>query len=145
MATTANFALVVNGVPTICIDVLRYLREHPDADVSSISRVVVGGSATPRSLMQELRDEYDIPRPIMHDSVGGHTVDARWRDQRLIAELDGWMFHNTEFDYENDRQRDADNLEAQHATIRITRRRMKREPAKVARQLKSILATRGAA
>jgi len=77
--------------------------------------------------------------------VGGHTVDARWRDQRLIAELDGWMFHNTEFDYENDRQRDADNLEAQHATIRITRRRMKREPAKVARQLKSILATRGAA
>jgi fatty-acyl-CoA synthase len=48
-------------VPTIWIDVLRYLREHPDVDVSSISRVVVGGSATPRSLMQELRDEYDIP------------------------------------------------------------------------------------
>ena len=50
-----------NGVPTIWIDVLRYLREHPDADVSSITRVVVGGSATPRALMQAFRDEYDIP------------------------------------------------------------------------------------
>jgi len=51
----------VNGVPTIWIDVLRYLREHPDADVSSITRIVVGGSATPRALMQAFRDEYDIP------------------------------------------------------------------------------------
>jgi len=51
----------VNGVPTIWIDVLRYLREHPDADVSSISRVVVGGSATPQALMAAFRDEYDIP------------------------------------------------------------------------------------
>ncbi len=51
----------VNGVPTIWIDVLRYLREHPDADVSSVTRVVIGGSATPRALMQAFRDEYDIP------------------------------------------------------------------------------------
>jgi fatty-acyl-CoA synthase len=51
----------VNGVPTIWIDVLRYLREHPDADVSSVTRIVVGGSATPRPLMQAFRDEYDIP------------------------------------------------------------------------------------
>lgn len=51
----------VNGVPTIWIDVLRYLRDHPDADVSSISRIVVGGSATPQSLLTAFRDEYDIP------------------------------------------------------------------------------------
>jgi acyl-CoA synthetase (AMP-forming)/AMP-acid ligase II len=38
-----------------------YLREHPDAGISSITRIVVGGSATPRSLMQAFRDEYDIP------------------------------------------------------------------------------------
>ena len=51
----------VNGVPTIWIDVLRYLREHPDADISSVTRVVIGGSATPRTLMQAFRDEYDVP------------------------------------------------------------------------------------
>jgi fatty-acyl-CoA synthase len=51
----------VNGVPTIWIDVLGYLRDHPDADVSSVTRVVIGGSATPRSLMAAFRDEYDIP------------------------------------------------------------------------------------
>jgi fatty-acyl-CoA synthase len=51
----------VNGVPTIWIDVLRYLREHPDASLSSVTRVVIGGSATPSALMEAFRDEYDIP------------------------------------------------------------------------------------
>lgn len=87
-------------------------------------------------------DAYEIPRPIMHARIGRYTVDAYWPESTLIAELDGWNFHNTEFDYEHDRRRDADNLEDQHATIRITRRRMKREPAKVARQLETILANR---
>jgi hypothetical protein len=85
-------------------------------------------------------DAYDIPRPIMHDRIGGYTVDAHWPQSTLIAELDGWNFHNTELDFEKDRERDAFTLEAGRATIRITRRRMKREPAKVARQLKTILA-----
>ena len=87
-------------------------------------------------------DAYEIPRPIMHARIGRYTVDAHWPEPTLIAELDGWNFHNTEFDFENDRQRDADNLEDQHATIRVTRRRMKREPTKVARQLKTILSNR---
>ncbi len=78
----------------------------------------------------------------MHARIGPYVVDAHWPESTLIAELDGWNFHNTEFDYENDRQRDADDLEDQHATIRITRRRMEREPAKVARQLKTILSNR---
>jgi very-short-patch-repair endonuclease len=76
----------------------------------------------------------------MHDRVGGCIVDAHWREAGLIAELDSWGFHNTEFDYENDRARDADNLTADQPTLRITRRRMKREPAKVAHQLLTILA-----
>ena len=44
------------------------------------------------------RTFYDIDRPIMHDRIGGDTVDAHWPDARLIAELDGWMYHNTEYD-----------------------------------------------
>jgi hypothetical protein len=87
-------------------------------------------------------DAYDIPRPIMHTRIGPHVVDAHWPQSTLIAELDGWNFHNTELDFENDRERDAFTLAAGLATIRITRRRMKREPAEVARQLHTILANR---
>jgi hypothetical protein len=87
-------------------------------------------------------DAHDIPRPLMHQRLGPYTVDAYWPQAAVIAELDGWNFHNTELDFETDRERDAYNLTAGRATIRITRRRMLREPAKVARQLKAILANR---
>jgi hypothetical protein len=87
-------------------------------------------------------DAHDIRRPIMHHRFGPYIADAHWPNEKLIAELDGWNFHNTELDFEKDRERDAFTLEAGLATIRITRRRMKREPAKVARQLKTILANR---
>jgi len=85
-------------------------------------------------------DAYDVPRPVMHQPFGPYMLDAHWPHEGLIAELDGWNFHNTEFDFENDRERDAFTLAAGLATIRITRRRMKREPAVVAHQLLTILA-----
>jgi hypothetical protein len=90
-------------------------------------------------------DAYDIPRPVMHQPFGPYILDAHWPNEGLIAELDGWNFHNTELDFEHDRERDAFTLAAGLATIRITRRRMKREPAKVARQLRAILANRAVA
>jgi fatty-acyl-CoA synthase len=40
------------AVPTIWTDLLAYLDAHPDADISSMSEVVVGGSACPPALMQ---------------------------------------------------------------------------------------------
>jgi hypothetical protein len=84
-------------------------------------------------------DEYDIPQPIMGFELGTRTVDAYW-PQGLIAELDGWDSHNTRHDFEVDRERDADHLVDGLPTIRITRRRFQREPAKIADQIKTILA-----
>jgi hypothetical protein len=84
-------------------------------------------------------DEYDIPRPVMGFALGTRTLDAFW-PEGLIAELDGWDSHNTRHDFEVDRERDADHLTAELPTIRITRRRFQREPAKIAHQIKTILA-----
>jgi fatty-acyl-CoA synthase len=47
------------AVPTIWGDVLRYLREH-GGDVSSIRRVLCGGSAVPLSLMQAFDKEQGV-------------------------------------------------------------------------------------
>ena len=53
---------VTNGgaVPTIWADVLRHLDEHPEADVSSIRTVVIGGSACPPALMRAFEERHGV-------------------------------------------------------------------------------------
>jgi len=50
---------VTAGVPTVWLNVLEYLEDH-DADLESLERIVVGGSAAPRRMMREYREEYDV-------------------------------------------------------------------------------------
>ncbi|MBC7309027.1 MAG: long-chain fatty acid--CoA ligase [Tetrasphaera sp.] len=47
------------GVPTIWNDLLRYLDEHRP-DVSSVQRLMVGGSACPPALMKAFQERHDI-------------------------------------------------------------------------------------
>ena len=53
------------GVPTVWIDVLDYLDDN-DADISSLERIVVGGSAAPEGVMRRYEDEYGV------------TIDHAW-------------------------------------------------------------------
>jgi fatty-acyl-CoA synthase len=48
------------AVPTIWNDVLEYLDAHPEADVSSIETVIVGGSACPPSLMRGFQERHGV-------------------------------------------------------------------------------------
>tara|TARA_B100001996_G_scaffold333168_2_gene282641 strand:+ start:275 stop:1903 length:1629 start_codon:yes stop_codon:yes gene_type:complete len=47
------------GVPTIWLSVVQHLQET-GADVPSLNRLAVGGSAAPRSLMDTLEDDYEV-------------------------------------------------------------------------------------
>jgi fatty-acyl-CoA synthase len=47
------------AVPTIWNDVLRY-GEQNEVDMTSLQRVVCGGSAVPRALIEKFRDRYDV-------------------------------------------------------------------------------------
>ena len=47
------------GVPTIWNDVLRYVDKHP-TDLSSLRLVVCGGSAVPRSLIEEFQERHGV-------------------------------------------------------------------------------------
>lgn len=47
------------GVPTVWIDLLEYLDDH-GGDLSSLERIVVGGSAAPEAVMRRYREEYDV-------------------------------------------------------------------------------------
>jgi fatty-acyl-CoA synthase len=48
------------AVPTIWNDILQYLRANPGKDISSITRIVCGGSAVPRALMEAFEEEFGI-------------------------------------------------------------------------------------
>ncbi|GAA5177662.1 long-chain fatty acid--CoA ligase [Rugosimonospora acidiphila] len=48
------------AVPTIWTDLLAYLDGHPEADISSLKEVVVGGSACPPALMRAFSERYGV-------------------------------------------------------------------------------------
>jgi fatty-acyl-CoA synthase len=47
------------GVPTVWFGLLSYLDEN-DADISSLERIVIGGSAAPESVIRRFDEEYDV-------------------------------------------------------------------------------------
>jgi fatty-acyl-CoA synthase len=48
------------AVPTIWGDLLRYLDGHPEADVSTVREVAIGGAACPPALMRAFQERYGI-------------------------------------------------------------------------------------
>jgi hypothetical protein len=89
-------------------------------------------------------ERYGLPRPQMNAIVCGYEVDALFAEEKVIVELDSWRFHSSRVSFESDRGRDADTLVAGFATVRLTRERYRRHPAREAQRLKDILARRRA-
>jgi hypothetical protein len=86
---------------------------------------------------------HGVPLPAVNVAVGEFIVDALWPEQRLVAELDSWEFHGkTRAAFEGDRRRDATLLLAGHRVIRLTWRRLHREPERVAGELRALLRAR---
>ncbi len=87
------------------------------------------------SLVAESR----LPRPELNVDLNGIEVDALWRPQRLVAELDGRATHLTARAFERDRARDARLLLHGLRVVRLTWRQVTREPQATARLLRGLL------
>jgi very-short-patch-repair endonuclease len=72
-----------------------------------------------------------LPAPRTNVRIAGLEVDAVWPQQRLVVEVDGYAFHRTREAFERDRRRDARLLVAGYRVLRITWRRLTREPEQV--------------
>lgn len=75
-------------------------------------------------------------------TAAGFEVDAFWPGARLVVELDGFSYHRSRAAFERDRERDAALTLAGFRVLRITFRRLEREPKAVAETLRSLLADR---
>ena len=81
-----------------------------------------------------------LPMPRTNVKRAGWEVDAVWDDQRLVVEVDGRQFHDTGASFERDRRKDADLLLAGYRVLRITWRRLTREPEQVIATIAAALA-----
>ncbi len=81
----------------------------------------------------------DLPRPELNVRIGADEVDALWRPQALVAELDGAATHLTAHAFEQDRTRDARLLLAGLRVVRPTHRQVTREPRATAAPLRGLL------
>ena len=85
-------------------------------------------------------DRHGLPKPEVNQIVAGYEVDMLWREQRLIAELDGRAFHQ---DFEADRDRDADLLTVGFRVVRVTHRRLERDELREAQRFAVLLGLSG--
>lgn len=88
---------------------------------------------------RELIRESDLPDYEANVMVEGEVVDALWRKERVIVELDGYSFHKSRSQFEADRRRDAKLMVAGYRVLRITQYRLQHEPAAVLADLRALL------
>jgi predicted transcriptional regulator of viral defense system/very-short-patch-repair endonuclease len=86
--------------------------------------------------------EAGLPAPRMNFVVGRFEVDAFWPQAALAVELDVFETHGSRRSFEEDRERDEELLLRGIATVRVTGRRLDREPATVLRRLGRLLTQR---
>lgn len=88
----------------------------------------------------ELCRRHGLPIPETNAMAGGFEVDVLWRLHRVFVELDTFEYHGgTVLSFERDRERDAVLTAAGFRGMRVTDTRLRREPLKVVRQVRTLL------
>ncbi len=86
-----------------------------------------------------LAKAHGLPAPLTNQYVMGELVDAYWPDHGLVVEIDGWRTHRTRESFEADRARDAKLAAAGYRVMRFTYRRLRDDPAGVAKDVADAL------
>jgi len=87
----------------------------------------------------DLIESTGLPPPATNVLVEGFLVDAVWPRKRLVVELDGRRYHHTRAAFERDRIRDAALQVAGYRVLRITWKRLDREPHIIGATIRALL------
>jgi very-short-patch-repair endonuclease len=88
-----------------------------------------------RSYLEErflaLLENEDLPLPELNVRLAGWTVDALWRQQRVVVELDGYDNHHTPAQIQRDRRKELALRAAGFVVLRYTLHQVTEESALV--------------
>jgi very-short-patch-repair endonuclease len=85
---------------------------------------------------------FGISPPETQVRIGPYRVDFLWREERLIAETDGYRYHRGSIAFEDDRARDNRLIELGYEVLRFTYSRVTTEAEAVAALVRSRLGRR---
>jgi very-short-patch-repair endonuclease len=80
-----------------------------------------------------------LSTPVMNAWIGDMEVDALWREQRVVAELDGYASHFTRHAFQRDRERSNDLQAKGYHVLRFTYADVTRTPARTAARIAEAL------
>jgi hypothetical protein len=87
-----------------------------------------------------LCEDHGVPLPEVNATVAGLMVDALWRNERLVVELDGARAHATAAAMQRDRDRDLALRTAGYEVRRYTWQQVTEQPEAVPADLRRALA-----
>jgi predicted transcriptional regulator of viral defense system len=103
--------------------------------------------ALTRSKLEEafvgLCEEGKLPMPEINPTVEGEMVDALWRQQRVVVEVDGKAGHATPARMERDRAKDLKLRAAGYVVLRYSYKQVLRQRRLVIPDIQAALAGRG--
>jgi very-short-patch-repair endonuclease len=114
-------------------------------------KLPIGDRFTPDRTRSELEARllslcrrHRLPKPEVNVRVDRFVVDALWREQRLIVEVDGWQSHGTRSAFEEDRARDARLKLRGYEVVRFTWRQIESDPRGAAAAIRALIRSRSA-
>jgi fatty-acyl-CoA synthase len=84
------------GVPTVWQSLLQYTEAHPEADISSLTEAIVGGSACPPSLMQAYQDRHGITLLHAWGMTETSPLGSLARPPAGVDPADAWRYRLTQ-------------------------------------------------
>lgn len=93
-------------------------------------------------LLLDAIEKEGVSPPAVNPWVGEWEIDFYWEAERFAVEVDGWETHGSREAFESDRLRQEDMKLAGIDCIRISARRIEKEPVQVAKRLRILLARR---
>lgn len=121
----------------------RSVEARPLRQALALYRKPVFDRARSELLFLDALEKEGVPPPVLNCWQEEWEIDAYWEAERFAVEVDGWETHGTREAFEDDRLRQEQMKLAGIDCIRISARRIEREPRQVAQNLRVLLARRG--
>jgi very-short-patch-repair endonuclease len=88
-----------------------------------------------------LARRHRLPLPETNVKLGRWEVDFLWRDQRLVVEIDSFLYHRGPVAFHDDHARDLDQRQLGFTVLRYSERQLEEEPDRIAADVAAALAS----